>query len=918
MTTVAPPATAAHDLLEEIAVCEEAMRSARTPELARAVMAEFTRLLESRYELWIRYFFPNHVVHDLADHHHSLWRWVWSIEDGRRVEPRVDIWSRGGAKSTTAELATASLGARRRRRYVLYVCHERGTEIRDPDLGWMLVEDHPTARERCDSGFRVRIAGLPFTETVTREHQYWARRVARRDRGHGVPAQIMRTDPAWAEARTLDWNTWLGLPIDDVVEDRGPALTRNGCEVDHPGFDDPEWWWAIGLWWGDGTLGGGQRSQISWSTADAHPAIRERLIAVLRKYGYVPRVRPRTGCADVTICDASVARWLHEWKAGRNRKQPPEWVERLPLEKQASLLRGYLDADGHVDNRSVRLTSIHLPGLLSVRRMLARLGISSGITLRRSGRASTIQGRPVTVAPSYSLAFRENADRLGFEVPAHVESVRDLFIADGFLWSRVREIEPVESATFVPITTSTSAYETHFARSHNCGTQDQADEHVANLATLLESERFVLHYPDVARPHVGLHGGRRGWRRNRLSSASGFTVDAVGLDTAMRGVKVDADRPDLLVLDDVDDVADSALVTSKKVARVTRSLFPTGAEHYTILAIQNLVIPKGVMARIAGVARDVESGEILSTAHVCGPIPAVRDLQLEQRQDPPDPETGEAKIRWVITGGEPTWPAGQSLERCQNQIADWGKNAFLIEAQHEVHLRSGGFFKAFEWMSRVRPDGTPLMVQGPFASDDPDVIRIRAWDTAATEPSGDNDPDWTVGVLMAAHRTRKTYRIEDVVRFRAASGTVRTRIRQTTLEDWERYGNLRYWTGVEQEPGPHGRDRAYAWVHETLAGFNVKKLAPAGSKPERAAPFAGAMENMIVEIVERDWAGNLTWDRWVKDFLAEHEAFTENNTHDHDDQVDAAAHAFNWLQGQLIHGQPASTSVEQMASIRIT
>lgn len=571
MTTVAPPATAAHDLLEEIAVCEEAMRSARTPELARAVMAEFTRLLESRYELWIRYFFPNHVVHDLADHHHSLWRWVWSIEDGRRVEPRVDIWSRGGAKSTTAELATASLGARRRRRYVLYVC----------------------------------------------------------------------------------------------------------------------------------------------------------------------------------------------------------------------------------------------------------------------------------------------------------------------------------------------------------GTQDQADEHVANLATLLESERFVLHYPDVARPHVGLHGGRRGWRRNRLSSASGFTVDAVGLDTAMRGVKVDADRPDLLVLDDVDDVADSALVTSKKVARVTRSLFPTGAEHYTILAIQNLVIPNGVMARIAGVARDVESGEILSTAHVCGPIPAVRDLQLEQRQDPPDPETGEAKIRWVITDGEPTWPAGQSLERCQNQIADWGKNAFLIEAQHEVHLRSGGFFKAFEWMSRVRPDGTPLMVQGPFASDDPDVIRIRAWDTAATEPSGDNDPDWTVGVLMAAHRTRKTYRIEDVVRFRAASGTVRTRIRQTTLEDWERYGNLRYWTGVEQEPGPHGRDRAYAWVHETLAGFNVKKLAPAGSKPERAAPFAGAMENMIVEIVERDWAGNLTWDRWVKDFLAEHEAFTENNTHDHDDQVDAAAHAFNWLQGQLIHGQPASTSVSQMTNARL-
>jgi predicted phage terminase large subunit-like protein len=442
-----------------------------------------------------------------------------------------------------------------------------------------------------------------------------------------------------------------------------------------------------------------------------------------------------------------------------------------------------------------------------------------------------------------------------------------------------------------------------------CSKQDQADEHVQNIATLLESEPFATMYPDVGRPQVGKYGNRRGWHRTRLASES-FTVDAVGLDTAMRGVKIDADRPDLLVIDDVDDATDSPKVTQRKVNRLTRSLLPTGAEHYTVLAIQNLVLANGVMARIAGIARDVESGELLSTATVCGPIPAVKNLELAQQQD------DDGRVRWVIVGGEPTWPAGQSLARCQTQIGDWGKTAFLVEAQHEVHLRSGGMFRAFEWMARTRPDGTPLMVPAPFPPDDPEVVRIRMWDTAATEPTGDNDPDWTVGALMAVHRGRKVYRVEDVVRFRGAAGTVKNRIRQTAIADRERFGTG-IWVGVEQEPGPHGRDRAYAWVHDTLAGFNAQKIRAAGSKPERAEGFAGAMENMLVEIPEHDWDGNPTWDLWVKDFLAELEAFTVEGTHDHDDQVDAASHGFNWLQAKLIHGAPASTSAAQMAGARI-
>ncbi len=60
--------------------------------------------------------------------------------------------------------------------HVLYVCHEKGTRILDPDSGqWMNVEDHPTAWDRHGDGFEVRIGDCRFTEVVTPEHRYWAR-----------------------------------------------------------------------------------------------------------------------------------------------------------------------------------------------------------------------------------------------------------------------------------------------------------------------------------------------------------------------------------------------------------------------------------------------------------------------------------------------------------------------------------------------------------------------------------------------------------------------------------------------------------------------------------------------------------------------------------------------------------------------
>lgn len=407
-----------------------------------------------------------------------------------------------------------------------------------------------------------------------------------------------------------------------------------------------------------------------------------------------------------------------------------------------------------------------------------------------------------------------------------------------------------------------------------CDTQDQADDHVGNIGAMLESADLGDLYPDLGEKLVNKFGTQRGWRRNRLRTASGFTVDAIGLDSAARGAKLDEDRPDLVLFDDIDDGDDSPKVTQGKVDQLTRTFLPALVQDGgAVVAMQNLVLADGVFARIAGVAE--QPADFLQDRVMFGGglVPAVRDLQLGRDDEGRD----------VVLGGEPTWE-GQSLETVQHQVRDWGRTAFLIEAQHEVELRSGGKFHAWEWMEDHWVDD-PMPHTAP-------VARCRAWDQAGTEFDGKNDPDWTVGVRWAFDRSTNLYRIEDVVRFRHSAGTRDKIMTSVAKGDAAECGSPDHVVQlVEQRPGDLGRDEANRMLREVFQGYRSHKVSPIGTKEDRAAGFASAMENGLVTIVrqEADRAANRTGTRA---FLAELEGFPLIG---HDDQVDAAAHGFNWI-----------------------
>lgn len=227
------------------------------------------------------------------------------------------------------------------------------------------------------------------------------------------------------------------------------------------------------------------------------------------------------------------------------------------------------------------------------------------------------------------------------------------------------------------------------------GTQELADKHLTDIARLLESDTIDQYYPDLGKREVSKYGISRGWTGNRLRTASGFMVDALGLNAAVRGLKAGDIRPDFVIIDDVDHIKDSRAQVEEKIITLTQSILPAGSNEMAVLAVQNIIHPDSVFARLGGVSEI--PAEFLADRIVSGPIPAIEGLQTEKRNG-----------RDVIIAGSPTWD-GQGIEECQGQIDSSGITAFRRESQHEVEAPPGGMYDNVEFRHCTRDEVPALL-----------------------------------------------------------------------------------------------------------------------------------------------------------------------------------------------------------------
>jgi len=126
----------------------------------------------------------------------------------------------------------------------------------------------------------------------------------------------------------------------------------------------------------------------------------------------------------------------------------------------------------------------------------------------------------------------------------------------------------------------------------------------------------------------------------------------------------------------------------------------------------------------------------------------------------------------------------------------------------------------------------------------------------------------------------KTFVIEHVVRGRWNALERERQMRTYSEADKKLCKN--YMIVIEQEPGSAGKESAENTIRN-LTGFRVYAERVTGSKQVRAEPFAEQVQAGHVSLK----AGS-----WVQAFLDECETWPNGK---HDDQVDAAAGAFNRL-----------------------
>ena len=216
------------------------------------------------------------------------------------------------------------------------------------------------------------------------------------------------------------------------------------------------------------------------------------------------------------------------------------------------------------------------------------------------------------------------------------------------------------------------------------------------------------------------------------------------------------------------------------------------------------------------------------------------------------------------THGGLLWPSRFPEQALRERERSMGPYAVAGQQQQRPAPRSGGMFQR-NWFEIVDdfPHG---------------ALCLRYWDLAATVPKGGRDPDWTVGLLMAAQDG--VFWIVDVERFRGSALEVEQRIRQTADKDGRQTPVY-----LEEEGGASGKMVIDSYRRSVLQGFRVDGHRQASAKDVRAMPLSAASEAGSVKLLRGHWNAA---------FLAEVEgAFGSVGAHD--DQVDAAAAAHELL-----------------------
>lgn len=341
------------------------------------------------------------------------------------------------------------------------------------------------------------------------------------------------------------------------------------------------------------------------------------------------------------------------------------------------------------------------------------------------------------------------------------------------------------------------------------------------------------------------------WPMAMASDANAKTLfenEHRGFRQAMPFGSLTGRRSDFLIIDDPLSAEDAnskaALVEAKRIFHETLPTRINNDDSAIIFIMQRL-------------NEEDPSGLILSDPNHYGYRTLIMPMRFEpERADPKDWRTYDGELLFEERYSE---RAVAALEHILGSYATAG------QLQQRPVPREGGMFK-LAWFDGHYVSEIPARTQW-----------VRWWDLAA---STDKSAAYTAGVLLG-RTPQGRYLIGGVNRFQEEYHTRDTKIREQCQLDKNRFGNtVKFY--IPKDPGAGGKMQWKALV-AFLDGYDVRAVAEAGDKEERAGPFSAACEGGNVDIL-----GTAT-DPWVKAFLDELTIFPGGKWKD---QVDAAVNAY--------------------------
>jgi predicted phage terminase large subunit-like protein len=214
--------------------------------------------------------------------------------------------------------------------------------------------------------------------------------------------------------------------------------------------------------------------------------------------------------------------------------------------------------------------------------------------------------------------------------------------------------------------------------------------------------------------------------------------------------------------------------------------------------------------------------------------------------------------------GDPLWPEQEDIRALLRRRTSVGERAWVSQYQQSPRPDSGTLFKVgcLEFVDALAPETLAPVV--------------RAWDLAATDATGRNDPDWTVGVKLTRNSSGR-YIVIDVIRLRGGPREVEDSIVAAARTDGRGVT-----IGLPIDPGQAGKSQV-AYLTSQLAGYHVSSSKETGAKATRATPIASQIAVGNVTLLRANW--NHAFIEELRDF-----PFGRK-----DDQVDALSHAFEML-----------------------